>query len=392
LRYIMERYVVAAPFPNEYDGAVIAQDEGNNWSGSINNYWQAGDERHYFLDGHSIETAGRFRNIYLPADAEIIEASLIFSNGYFSIESHVDSKFSIEDSIAAASFPTSGIYANFVARSRLATMVDWNDIMSISAPMKSPDIGSLLQGLVDKYGEIDYGSIVIFWGDRDGNTPVPSAGNANLIVVWGIPSVKLRVEFESAQVIPQQHRSIYYFFEDSAIADVTYEVSDEKIVNDIRIIVPHATHVLDFTFEPPIWRPVDYTAIFTDDISQEKYGRRTFVNKEAAGNWGAYGPSYCARILKGGSEPVPEMSLRVKADDDATISKLLATRITDKAFVMIDEAGLEEKFWIDNKVLRFEHDYIVADFGLNKITTLENIPGLFEVDVDRVDDVEEVIA
>ena len=125
----------------------------------------------------------------------------------------------------------------------------------------------------------------------------------------------------------------------------------------------------------------------------ERGGHGAIVQqRQGTGNWFHFAETYCAKTIKDGKEPVMTGTLKIIASTDKTIINLLAIRIIDKLLVMVDEAGLERKFWIDGKKTKIYPHYVTADFNLREITSLENIPGLFEVDIDKIDDTEEVIA
>lgn len=392
--YTLLRYAVPEPFPGQYDMAWIARDEEDAWQG-WKGYGSVGDRRYYSEKVYSAELAFRFRDLDIPADAEVLESKLNFV-ALPDIDDVVNSKISVEDSIAAVSFPGTGVYANFVGRPHLEAMVEWNDIASWGSawiPKSSPNFAPLIQGLISLYGALDKGAITVFWGDRDGNTPVPAEGKANFIKVKSISGyAMLRIDFEVVNVIEEPFPGIFYSFGDSQISDATLEIGEEEIINDARVIVPHHATELDYSYEPPIWVPIDFMVVEADSGSQQKYGRRTRINKEVVGNWLHFASTYCEQTIKDYKEPVPSMTLRVLAADDDAISKLLAIRIIDKLLVTIDEAGIEHKFWIDDKVLTLEADHILATFKLREITSPENIPGIFEVDMDRIDDAEEVLA
>jgi hypothetical protein len=383
---------VPEPFPGQYDTAWIARDEEDAWQGWIG-YGGVGDRRYYSEKVYNAERAFNFRKVNIPADAEILEAKLM-STALSDIDDVVNTQISIQDSIATLPFPGSGVYANYTARPRLEATVEWNDISSWGNAWKdiqSPNFASLIQSLISLYGAIENGAITIFWGDRDGNTPEPPEGKANFIRFRGVGAM-LRVDYEVVNVIEEPFPGIFYSFGDSQISDATFEVGEEEVINDARVIVPHHATELDYSYEPPIWVPIDFMVVEADTGSQQKYGRRTRINKEVVGNWFHFASTWCDQTIKDCKEPVPSMTLRILAADDDAISKLLAIRVIDKLLVTIDEAGIEHKFWIDDKVLTLETGRILATFKLREVTSAENIPGIFEVDVDRIDDAEEVLA
>lgn len=393
MRYVMERYSIAVPFPGEYDYATIGHN-GTIWAGEIS-AWYVGDQRWYFGNGRYFESACRFKNIYLPADSVIISATLLFSaNAY--IDTLVNSKITIQDSVTAASFSpgtAAAIYADFVGRARLATEVTWDGITNFGTAYKleTPDFSSLLQGLVDSYSGINLGKIVIFWGDREGRTPVPPALKANMISATGYDghAFKLRVEFDSAEVIPEPHPSIFYSLKN--ISDAKYKLDDKDIINDARVLIPHAGERLDYSVDPPVWVPVDSTFLRRDQTSIDEHGRRTKTLHWAGSNSLFTQASWCEKIIRDKKDPTPEMTAKMIPATDVEIAKHLKTRVSDKFLFDNDSMGMLNKFWIDSKVMTIQGSYVTIDYGLTEITSLENIPGLFEVDVDRVDDVEELV-
>jgi hypothetical protein len=393
VKYDLYSYAVEEPFPGQYDKAWIAQDEEDIWQGGIG-VLGVGDRRYYNEKVYNAELAFRFRNIDIPADAEILTASLSFL-ALSDIDDVVNSMISVEDSIAALSFPGTGVYANFVGRSRLGTMVEWNNIASWGnawADKRTPDFANLIQGLVSLYGALDKGAITIFWGDRDGNTPTPAEGKANFIKVASIGGYAvLHVVFEVINVIEQPFPGIFYGFGSDQISDASYGVDDEAIINDVRVIIPRYEKELDYSYIPPVWKSIDFKVVNIDESSQQKYGRRTRINKEVVGNWLHFASTYCEQTIKDCKEPIPSMTLRVVADDDEAISKLFAIRIIDKMLVTVDEAGIDKRFWIDSKVLTLEADHILATFNLREITSLENIPHVFRVGYDKIGDMEAVL-
>jgi hypothetical protein len=393
LIYDVYRYAIEEPIPGQYDKAWIARDEEDIWQGGIG-VLGVGDRRYYNEKVYNAELAFRFRNIDIPADAEILSASLSLL-ALSDIDAVVNSKISIEDSIAALSFPGTGVYANFVGRSRLETMVEWNNIASWGnawADKRTPDFSNLIQNLVSLYGAINKGAITVFWGDRDGNTPMPAESKANFIKAQSIGGYAvLHVVFEVINVIEEPFPGIFYGLGSDQINDATYGVDDENIINDVRVIIPRYEKELDYSYEPPIWKPIDFKVVNIDELSQQKYGRRTRINKEAVGNWLHFASTYCEQTIEDCKEPIPSMTLTIVAADDEEISKLLAIRIIDKLLITVDEAGIDKRFWIDSKVLTLGASHILATFGLREITSLENIPHVFRVGYDKIGDMEAIL-
>ena len=393
--YLLERYLIQESPDGGFDGAFIYQDNSENWYGQVSYAWVIGDKRYEFGDGHAWESGGRFRNVYLPADTEVITANLV-TVAAANIDTMVNSKFSIQDSISAPSFPETGTYADFVGRARLETMVEWNGITGWTGDEKilSPNLASLIQGLIDEHGAIDHGEIVIFWGDREGNTPVPPEDKSNHIVTHGYApnkSIKLQIMFYSAVDLIGDP-GIFHKFD--SIVDARYEINEELIRNDVRVIVPHYSEELDYSYSPPILRPVDLSTVRIDEHSQKLYGRRTVINKSPIGLWDFYAPSWCSGMLRDSKDPIPIMTLRVIPQTDDDMARVLAAKITDKAIIEIDEAGLDGKFFIDGKVLTLLPDGIRADFNLREInpaTVPENVKHVFIIGVDKIGDPEAVI-
>jgi hypothetical protein len=372
----MERYSIEIPFPGQYDVATIGND-GGGWDGDIS-AWSVGDTRNYFGNARYLESACRFRNVYLPVDSVIASAKLLFE-ATADIDTVVNSKITIQDSITALSFPIAGIYADFVARPRLATEIIWDGITNFGSAQKleTPDFSPLIQGLVDTYGLINLGAIVIFWGDREGRTPIPPAFKANSITAigYGGHTFRLRVEFDSAVVISTPHPSISYLLDN--ISAVKYKLDDRNIINDVRVLIPQA--------------PADYYWARQDKESITKHGRRTKVHSWPGTNAAYYAPALSERQISKCKDPVPTMAAKVIPTTDIELAKHLATRISDKFTIDIDRMGMLNKFWIDSKILTLETGYITAEYGLTEIMAFDNMQRLFEVDVDRVDDTEEVI-
>ncbi|MCJ7744569.1 MAG: hypothetical protein MUO99_08475 [Dehalococcoidales bacterium] len=392
--YTLHRYTEVEPFSGQYDIAWIAQDEDDDWQGWAG-IWNLGigDCRNYKKKVHSAELAFRFRNLDIPADAEILEAKILLQPSV-DIDDVVNSKISVEDSIATISFPGTAVYANFVGRSCLGDTVEWNGTTEASlkyGQLWTADFSSLIQSLISIYGVMDKAAITVFCGDRDGNTPVPGAGEANWIEVGYPYYAILRIVYEVINVIPVPFPSVFYAFEGNQLSDAVYGIDDENIINDARVIIPHYDKELDYSLDPPAWTPVDFKVYNIDENSQNKYARRTRINKEVVGNWFHFASTYCEQTLKDCRDPVPSMTLRVLGADDEAIKKLLAIRIIDKLLVTVAEAGIDKRFWIDNKILTLETGYILATFNLREITSPANIPHIFRVGYDKIGDMEAVL-
>jgi hypothetical protein len=51
---------------------------------------------------------------------------------------------------------------------------------------------------------------------------------------------------------------------------------------------------------------------------------------------------------------------------------------------------MSKRFWVDSKMLLLDKT-IDVEYKLTQMRYMENSPGVFEVDIDRVDDPEEVL-
>jgi hypothetical protein len=319
----------------------------------------------------------------------VIASAEIYLNMSPNIETYVNSKITIQDSITAPSFASgtsAAIYADFVGRARLATEILWDGITTGEVITKTKDFSSLIQGLVDSYGLIDNGSIVVFWGDREGRTPVPSATKANHLQA-STYNYKLRIEFDSAAVLPTPHPSVYYTLKD--INDARY-IIDDDITNDARVLRVNVGTRIDYTVTPPVAVPVDFADIRQDAISQKKYGRRTWKHHWIGGHVDK-APTLCEKRLQRYKDPTPRMKVKVTPTTDTEMVIHLKTRISDKFITDIGVMGMSDHFWIDNKEMSLG-EVVECTYDLTQILATENTPGVFEVDIDHVDDSEEVIA
>ncbi len=320
----------------------------------IGNAAFAGDARNSYGNRYNYETGLRFRKLYIPSDATDITASLTFMNATGYIDTVVNTRIYAQKSAHAKSFPLytpipgAGyglMYDDYIARERMPNPIDWDGI-DAGGNLESPDIGSLIQALVTEFGGLYYATIVLFWGDIDGRTPVPPAGTSNLIDCRG--TVTLSIAFSSEIGIPVRPERNIFDLTETDVQDFTYGLDDVEIRNDVRYLIPHHRYELDVTQSPPVDVPVDFMHLESDALSDQKYGRRTQIMKYHIPNdFG--GVATCKANLEKAKEPLLQAKVTIAGENTDNIEKCLKARLSDICQVDID--FLDEDFWVDGITL-----------------------------------------
>ena len=348
----------------------------SGWQGKLDSRGQAGDARAYAGNGYKIEAGMRFRKLIFPPDSIFSSAKLKLTASESLIEDVVNAKIHIQDSINAK--PFTGTYDDYNARPRLAGEVEWN--VSEWVPWtvyESPDLSSIFQGFVEAHNGLQLANMVIFYGDLEGLTPVPSARHANWIQ-W-MTSV-LHIEFSSEMGIPVQMARNNFTLSETEVQDFYYELSDDQISNDVRFLVPHYNTRIDLTQDPPVIVPVDFIYCIGDGLSQQKYGRRTnLIRGRYPSEWG--GPAVTKANLEEYKEPRMIARAVIMGKDNATILKCLNTRISDKYHV--DIGDVDADFWVDGINLIMDKVPVMT-LNLSEIKTKET-GKIFTLDEDVLD-------
>lgn len=131
-------------------------------NGCLAGYWNSAEQ------GYG---AGmRFVNIYIPENAIITHAYLKLTARSTDTSTEVKTRIRGEKNAAPLTFSN---IADYNARTRTNTVIDWDDIPSwtLGELYQSPDIKAIIQEIIDLEDWAFAHSIVIFWDDHDLRTP-----------------------------------------------------------------------------------------------------------------------------------------------------------------------------------------------------------------------------
>ena len=168
--------------------------------------------------------------------------------------------------------------------------------------------------------------------------------------------------------------------------NLTYQIDDKEVFNDIRVIMYHYAWDADLTTAPPYtYYPIDLQFVANDVDSIALYGRRTKRLKHAVPNEN-YGDACCQGTLTKFKEPMATSKTSFIGDNDTLTAQLLGFNISEQYTLVDTTMGLNDTFWIDK--LSLEVNFITRvpklSLSLSETRALELLE-LFKVDAGHVD-------
>ena len=168
---------------------------------NIAGYWKVDDEEY--------GSGMRFTSINIPQGATIISASLILTCSITNAVTTVKTRISAEDVDDAATFTNTAAF-DLKYANRTTMQVDW-DISSgwtLDAEYTSPDIGQVIQEIVNRAGWVSGNDLVLLWEDFENRSDKnescrrhayawdgDSAKAPMLSITWTVAERDLRAEF-----------------------------------------------------------------------------------------------------------------------------------------------------------------------------------------------------
>lgn len=177
--------------------AASTDDAGVHWNGSI---WVISTTYVNFAVGALEEGAWksgggmRFLNVAIPRGATITTAYLTLRSATNNSSSPVYSRIRGEDADDAATFSSA---SNYINRPRTSASINWDNIPAWTDGVwyNSPEIKTVIQEIVNRWGWASGHDLVIFWDDHDYRT---SVGKARVARTWNYytgDAPKLHIEY-----------------------------------------------------------------------------------------------------------------------------------------------------------------------------------------------------
>jgi len=144
---------------------------------------------------------------------------------------------------------------------------------------------------------------------------------------------------------------------DNNFIDLDYEVRENDIWNDIRVMVPR--YDSEYILVDGVWYrlPIDLVKRSTDGESINKYGRRTKTQKTHVINE-LFSEAYCEGEVLKRKEPYPKVRVKMIGKDAAEILNILSTGLSQRVNYMNLTSGLNSTGVIDSVQLDIDVDRI----------------------------------
>lgn len=145
-----------------------------------------------------------------------------------------------------------------------------------------------------------------------------------------------------------------YTFDDNYI-DLTYEVTDVDLFNDILVIE-------GVSGSEYLRRGIDAASILLYGRRSKKINRPLAVNEATA-------ETLITAQLDQFKDPKPVIHLVFVGDSLAKINAIMDIEISDEVTVICTEMGLSDTFWVDSIEMRFgyhegQDDVLIAEYDL----------------------------
>lgn len=142
-----------------------------------------------------------------------------------------------------------------------------------------------------------------------------------------------------------------FTFTNSNIADLTYELNDSELFNDVMAIVGEAG--------------AENLVRWIDEGSITKYGRRSFKMDRPLNVDDAGADTLIAAQLDRTIEPYLNLTVTVQSISSALIVAILSIKISDKVTVQETTSGIDTDFIIENIDLEIDTNGIMqATYGM----------------------------